>query len=68
MPLSPEQEKRFDDQAKLALAEFNQNVEQWSATALTLWLERWRDRAGHKRLGRIMVDHARLQGAVVEIR
>lgn len=64
MTLSAEEKKRFDDNEKLARSEFNQHHAHWSATAVSLWWDKWYVRAGHTRLGRILVDHAATQRGI----
>jgi hypothetical protein len=44
------------DDAKKVLLE---HLDQWSAKAVATWWSVWYLKAGHKRLGRILVDLAR---------
>ena len=44
-----------------AEAEMENKYKDWSAEDLALWFERWYMRAGHKRLGRILVMIAKLK-------
>jgi hypothetical protein len=36
-----------------------QNIDAWNARALAAWWERWYLKAGHKRLGRALVEIAK---------
>ena len=50
-----EQMKQMDDAAAQAEAELTKNGANWSAKELISWWSRWYLKAGHKRLGRILV-------------
>lgn len=50
---------RMDEAATLAAAEFNKDYVNWSARALALWWAKWYMKAGHKRLGRILLMKSR---------
>ena len=47
--------KQMDDEAALASEELKQNLAQWSAKDLIKWWSKWYLKAGHKRLGRLLV-------------
>ena len=47
--------RRMDEAAFQAEAELSENGHLWSAVALSQWWSKWYMRAGHKRLGRILV-------------
>ena len=53
----------MDSQAELARRELEENFDQWSGRAMILWWNRWYLKAGHKRLGRILVELAKKNGA-----
>ncbi len=40
MPLPPEQERRFNDAARLARAEFEAKWKNWNAADVGLWIEK----------------------------
>ncbi len=50
---------KMDDAAKEACDELTKNIKSWTAQDLTTWWSTWYMRAGHKRLGRILVKLAR---------
>jgi hypothetical protein len=49
------QMKQMDETAEKALAEIKEYLEAWSARDLVKWWAGWHLKAGHKRLGRILV-------------
>ena len=51
--------KQMDDAAALAEAELHKNYINWSASDLVTWWSQWYMKAGHKRLGRILVAKGR---------
>jgi hypothetical protein len=51
MPFDEAQARQFDEAAEKALAELHERFESWSA--------RWYLKAGHKRLGRILVAQSK---------
>lgn len=55
MPADEAMMKRMDEAASSAEAELEQNFVKWSAQDLVSWWSRWYLKAGHKRLGRILV-------------
>ena len=55
MPFDEAQARQMDEAAEKALEEIQQNREAWSADDLIHWWTRWYLKAGHKRLGRILV-------------
>ena len=55
MPDSDERMKQMDDAAIQAEAELVKNVSAWSAKDLIAWWSRFYMKAGHKRLGRVLV-------------
>ncbi len=59
MPASQDDVNQMDKAAEQAREELMKNFERWSARDLTAWWSTWYMRAGHKRLGRILVEIAR---------
>ena len=59
MPFDEAHAKAFDEAAERALAELREHYENWTARDLTSWWARWYLKAGHKRLGRILVSLSR---------
>jgi hypothetical protein len=57
-----DQLKEMDAEALRARKELEQNLDLWSARAVAQWWTRWYLKAGHKRLGRALVDMAREAG------
>lgn len=53
-----ETQKEMDEAALRARAELELNLDLWSAHALAQWWNRWYLKAGHRRLGRILVEIA----------
>ena len=51
--------KQMDADAFEARKELEQHLDQWQAKDVALWCKRWYLKAGHKRLGRILVDAAK---------
>jgi hypothetical protein len=51
--------KEMDDAASTAKKELLEHLDRWSAKAVASWWAVWYLKAGHKRLGRILVDLAR---------
>jgi hypothetical protein len=47
--------KEMDEAAVLAATEFNKEFANWSARDVIAWWAKWYLKAGHKRLGRMMV-------------
>ena len=47
--------KQMDEEASQANEELKQNIDQWSAKDLVKWWSIWYLKAGHKRLGRLLV-------------
>ena len=52
---SEEQLKSMDAAAQAAEADLSGKLAQWSAMDLIAWWGRWYLKAGHKRLGRVLV-------------
>ena len=50
--------EQMDSEAILARRELELNLNAWRACDVAIWCERWYLKAGHKRLGRILVDLA----------
>ena len=46
----------MDEAAKAAEKELLECFDDWSARALAKWWAKWYLKAGHKRLGRLLVD------------
>ena len=55
MPFDEQAMKQMDDAAVEAQAELVKNLAAWSAKDLIIWWSKWYLKAGHKRLGRILV-------------
>ncbi len=55
MPFDEAQAKQMDEAAEQAYGELKQNMDGWSAGDLIGWWARWYLKAGHKRLGRMLV-------------
>ena len=51
--------KDMNEAAVHAAAEFNKDYVNWSARDVVVWWAKWYLKAGHKRLGRILVAKAR---------
>lgn len=54
-----EQHNEMDEEANKARKELEKNIDLWSARALAHWWNRWYLKAGHKRLGRILIEFTR---------
>jgi hypothetical protein len=54
-----EKQKEMDADAIRARTELEQNLDTWRARDLAIWWNRWYLKAGHKRLGRTLVDIAK---------
>ena len=55
MPTNEEMMKQMDEAAEQAAVELDKNVDNWSAKDIISWWSRWYMKAGHKRLGRLLV-------------
>ena len=55
MPFDEAQAAQMDEAAQKALGELRENVDTWTARDLIKWWAGWYLKAGHKRLGRILV-------------
>ncbi len=55
MPFDEIQARQMDEAAEKALEEIKANLGAWSAADLIQWWVKWYLKAGHKRLGRILV-------------
>jgi len=51
--------QRMDKAAEDARDELDAFIDQWSAISLADWWSRWYLKAGHKRLGRILVEYGK---------
>ena len=56
-----EKQKEMDAEAGRARGELEQNLDSWNARAVAAWWDRWYMKAGHKRLGRALVEIAKKQ-------
>ena len=56
MPADENLMKQMDEAAAQAQSEFKGKEDQWSAKDLIDWWTKWYLKAGHKRLGRILVS------------
>ena len=63
MPFDEDKSQQFDEAAEQARAELREYFETWSARDLSAWWARWYLKAGHKRLGRILVAQSKQQNA-----
>ncbi|NTV29502.1 MAG: hypothetical protein HGA80_05420 [Candidatus Omnitrophica bacterium] len=59
MPDNAEVMKQMDEAAGAAEAEFYQHCKEWKADDVVTWWSKWYLKAGHKRLGRILVAKGR---------
>ena len=59
MPDNAEMMKQMDEAAAQAEAEFYKDGKDWKADDVVTWWSRWYLKAGHKRLGRILVAKGR---------
>jgi hypothetical protein len=55
MPFDEAQAAQMDEAARKALEELRANIDGWTARDLITWWAGWYLKAGHKRLGRILV-------------
>jgi len=55
MPFDEAQAAQMDEAAQKALGELRENIDAWTARDLIKWWAGWYLKAGHKRLGRILV-------------
>jgi Protein of unknown function (DUF1156) len=51
-----EQMRKINNAAGAAHKELLEHLDDWSARAVTKWWAKWYLKAGHKRLGRLLVD------------
>jgi hypothetical protein len=51
-----DQQAVMDAEAVRARRELEPSLDQWNARDLIKWWARWYSKAGHKRLGRVLVD------------
>jgi hypothetical protein len=51
--------KEMNEAAVLAAAEFNKEYVNWTGRDVVVWWAKWYLKAGHKRLGRILVAKAK---------
>jgi hypothetical protein len=58
---SDDQLREMDNAAASAKNELLEHVDGWSARAVTTWWAKWYLKAGHKRLGRLLVELAKQQ-------
>ena len=54
-----EKQKEMDAEAVRARVELEQNIDSWNARDVAAWWNRWYLKAGHKRLGRTLVEIAK---------
>jgi hypothetical protein len=59
MPFDEDKSRQFDEAAEKAMAELREHFDAWSARDLSAWWSRWYLKAGHKRLGRILVTQSK---------
>ncbi|MBU1862921.1 MAG: hypothetical protein KKH94_04555 [Candidatus Omnitrophica bacterium] len=63
MAWTEESKKQMDEAAVQAKAELEKHFAIWSAKDLAGWWKRWYLKAGHKRLGRLLVGMAKPEKA-----
>jgi hypothetical protein len=51
--------QQMDKDAAAAREELERQLNAWQAKDVALWWKRWYMKAGHKRLGRVLVDLSR---------
>ncbi len=56
--ISEQEKQQMDEAAKDARKELVSNLESWSAKEVAGWWKNWYMRAGHRRLGRLLVELA----------
>jgi hypothetical protein len=54
-----EEMKAMDDAAAQAKEELLRNIGDWGVKAVANWWAKWYEKAGHKRLGRLLVALAK---------
>lgn len=52
------QQEDMDSAALQARSELNRHLAEWRTKEIAQWWRRWYMRAGHKRLGRVLLDIA----------
>ena len=57
--MDTEEQGKMDEAADKARVELEQNFNGWTARQLAKWWDKWFLKAGHKRLGRILLAMAR---------
>ena len=62
MPVDEEMMGPMDEAAAQAQAELQQYSNEWSARDMVTWWTKWYMKAGHKRLGRILVTIGKKSG------
>jgi len=60
MPNSEELMRQMNEAADQAKTELQKHYTQWSAREVADWWNRWYLKAGHKRLGRILIAMTKL--------
>lgn len=58
--------RQMDEAAQEARGELEQYLNEWRARDVAAWWHKWYMKAGHKRLGRVLVDIAKKRGAAAE--
>jgi hypothetical protein len=59
MPASDDEKRKMDEAAVQARKELVAKLSTWTAGDVASWWSNWYKQAGHKRLGRILVDIAK---------
>jgi hypothetical protein len=59
MPLDEETQRKMDEAAAQAQDELQEHFNSWSAQDMITWWRKWYTKAGHKRLGRVLVAMGR---------
>ncbi len=63
MPFDEAQMKQMDEAAEQAKIELETNIDNLSARDVAAWWVKWYMKAGHKRLGRVLVGLGKKKGA-----
>ena len=58
--------EEMDVAAEQAMQELRPNLDKWSARDLMVWWKNWYMKAGHKRLGRLLVKLSENKGSLWE--
>lgn len=59
MPVDEEMKRGMDEAAAQAQVELQEHFNDWSAGDIVTWWTKWYQKAGHRRLGRVLVAMGR---------